>query len=69
MCMSTSSSLQLLMIKAGKEHSSTASNMDQLLEQCPGNARVVVNAQAGIGKNTVLRHITRSWLEGTSQYS
>ena len=48
--MSTSSSLQLRLIKARKEHSSTASKMDHLLEQCPGNARVVVNAEAGIGK-------------------
>ena len=51
----------------GKKHSSNVSNMDQLvLEQCRSNARVVVYAEAGMGKTTVLRHIARSWLEGTS---
>ena len=51
----------------GEKHSSTASNMDHLLEQCPSNARVIVYAEAGMGKSTVLRHIVRSWLDGTSQ--
>ena len=50
-----------------KKNSSTAASMDQLLEQCSSNARVVVYAEAGMGKSTVLRHIARSWLEGTSQ--
>ena len=48
----------------GKSHPSTASNIDQFLEQCPSNARVVVYAEAGMGKSTVLCHIARSWLDG-----
>ena len=50
-----------------KKHSSTASNMDQLLEECPSNARVIVYAEAGMGKSTVLRHIARSWLDENSR--
>ena len=51
----------------GKNHSSALLNMDQLvLEQCRSNGRVVVYAEAGKGKTKVLRHIARSWLEGSS---
>ena len=53
----------------GNNNSYTASNVEQLLDQRSrhDNARVIVWAEAGMGKSTVLRHIARSWLEGTSQ--
>ena len=70
MCMSPRSSLQYRLIKTEKTpHSSTASNIDQIFEQCRSNTLVVVYAKAEIGKSAVLCHAARSRLEGISQYS
>ena len=53
----------------GEKTSCIASNVEQLVDQCSRrvNARVIIYAEAGMGKTTVLRHMARSWLEGTSQ--
>ena len=54
--------------QGGEKTSYTTSNVEQLLDQRSrhDNARVIVYAEAGMGKTTVLRHITHCWLEGTS---
>ena len=61
-------SLKASLIKGDQSEQFEVSDLLQLLEQSPRNARIIVTGEAGSGKTTLLRHITNSWLQTEALY-